>query len=450
MKSKQIIIFFIFLGMGCVKNPDFDTPKSGCVSEITANTSFDTVKNMYVDELIQIQEDLVIEGYVISSDRAGNFFGTLYLQDNPVAPTAGFQMEVDVRESHVLYPIGSKILIRLQGLYLGKSKGVFKLGGVFAAFGNPAVGRLPGSKVVEHIFKSCDEPVAMEPLPMSVEQLQGGMNNTLVVVNDIEVLEEEVGLPFAYVEEETERTLIDCADNTVKLVNSGFADFRDALLPSGSGNITAVLIKENTTPKLIVRDLGDIDFSNERCAELVTEFTSNSIFISELADPNNNTGARFVELYNAGEESLSLNGWTLRRYTNASTEVSSTIDLSQFVIGVASTLVISPNESEFETVYGFGPDVGVTTNSPADSNGDDNLELVDPFGTVIDAYGIVGEDGTGTNHEFEDGRAVRKAEVTEGSAVYTFSEWTIYNDSGNAGTINSPQNAPEDFGPGER
>ena len=70
--------------------------------------------------------------------------------------------------------------------------------------------------------------------------------------------------------------------------------------------------------------------------------------------------------------------------------------------------MISPNATEFETVYGFAPDLGVSTNSPADSNGDDSLELVDPFGTVIDVFGIVGEDGTGTNHEFEDGKAVRK------------------------------------------
>lgn len=92
----------------------------------------------------------------------------------------------------------------------------------------------------------------------------------------------------------------------------------------------------------------------------------------------------------------------------------------------------------------------VSNHSPADSNGDDNLELVDPFGTVIDVFGIVGEDGTGTNHEFEDGRAVRNAEINRAKALYTFSEWTIYNDSGDSGTIKLAQNAPADFMPGKR
>ncbi|WP_345968633.1 lamin tail domain-containing protein [Arenibacter algicola] len=180
------------------------------------------------------------------------------------------------------------------------------------------------------------------------------------------------------------------------------------------------------------------------------EFTSTKIFISELADPDNNVGARFVELYNSDSEPLDLKGWTLRRYTNDNTEISSTIDLSGFVIEGNSTFVISPNASEFEKVYGFPPSHSVSINSPADSNGDDNLELVDPFGTVIDIFGVIGEDGSGTNHEFEDGRAIRNGDVSEANPIYTPSEWTIYNDTGEAGTINEPQNAPDNFNPGIR
>ncbi|WP_421813684.1 lamin tail domain-containing protein [Flagellimonas sp.] len=214
--------------------------------------------------------------------------------------------------------------------------------------------------------------------------------------------------------------------------------------------LTAVLTRDGKTPQLVIRTLEDVDFTQERCPEIITEFTSNQIFISELADPDNNSSARFVELYNSASEPLDLNLWTLRRYTNANTELSSTIDLSGLIIGPESTLIISPNAEEFELVYGFAPDLGVSTNSPADSNGDDNLELVDPFGTIIDMFGVIGEDGSGTNHEFEDGRAVRNSNIMVGNPVYTFSEWTIFNDTGDAGTTKLPQNAPEDFTPGVR
>ena len=131
-------------------------------------------------------------------------------------------------------------------------------------------------------------------------------------------------------------------------------------------------------------------------------------------------------------------------------QISSTVDLTGFSISPQSTFVISPNEQEFELIYGFIPDLAAGTNSPADSNGDDNLELVDPFGTIIDVFGVPGQDGTGTNHEFEDGRAVRNSNIMQANPMYTFSEWTVFNDSGGAGTTNQPQNAPEDFDPGIR
>jgi hypothetical protein len=210
------------------------------------------------------------------------------------------------------------------------------------------------------------------------------------------------------------------------------------------------LLRNNDDLQLVLRDLDDIDLQNERCADLIDEYTSNAVFFSELADPNNDSDARFVEIYNADLETLSLKGWMIRRYTNANTVLSSTIDLTGYVIGPESTLVISPNAAVFEAVFGFAPDLSVGGNSPADSNGDDNLQLVDPFGTVIDTFGIVGEDGSGTNHEFEDGRAVRKSEILMANPTYAFTEWEIFNDTGGSGTTNLPQNAPEDFTPGVR
>ena len=250
--------------------------------------------------------------------------------------------------------------------------------------------------------------------------------------------------------EETSLILNDCSGNELIVLNSGFSDFQSVLIPENNGSITGVLLKDRNDFQLAIRSLADVDFTMDRCEEEITTFTSNNIIISEIADPNNNSGARFIELYNSSNEVLDLNGWSLRRYTNANTEISSEIDLTGLIILGESTLVISPNAEEFELVYGFPADLAVSTNSPADSNGDDNLELVDPFGTVIDVFGIIGEDGSGTNHEFEDGKAVRNLEISSANPIYTFSEWSIFNDTGGAGTTNLPQNAPEDFTPGSR
>ena len=442
-----IVLFFIGV-LSCAPKQEFDTITDTCEARVEANATFAQIKELYQGELLQIQQEWIIEGYVVSSDRMGNFFSVLHFQDDTVNPTEGFQIEIDLFESHVLFGPGQKILIKTKGLYLGKRKGVYALGGTFAGFGSTSVGRLPALKIPEHIFRSCEDVVPIQPKQLAVNEVDSTMTNTLVKLQGMQFLEDDVGKPYAEPEEETERVLEDCDGNQIVLLNSGYADFQAEVIPEGNGNVTGVLLQENDNFMLAIRDLDDVDFPGERCAD--PRQTTTQLFFSELADPDNNSSARFVELYNAGSEALNLEGWTIRRYTNANTEVSSTIDLTGFEIGAESTFVIAPNAEEFELVYGFPPDMGVGTNSPADSNGDDNLELVDPFGTIMDVFGVPGEDGSGTNHEFEDGRAVRNMNVLEANPVYTFSEWTLFNDTGNSGTINQPQHAPEDFSPGQR
>ena len=434
----------------CVKNREFDAPDIECSDAEYAFISLSELKNMYNGETIQIQEELVISGYVISSDKDGNFFNTIHFQDEPSNPLGGMKIELELRDAHLFFNVGQQIIIKLKGLYLGESKGIYKIGGVFTSFGNRSVGRLPKNVVFDHILASCKEYVGIEPTSVAISELNEAMLNTLVVVTDVEIKQEELGEPFAIKEEETLRTLVDCGDNELVIVNSGYADFQAEILPDKMGTATGILTQDNNQYQLILRSVEDLLFNQERCEELIDEFTSASIFISEISDPNNNAGARFVELYNASEETLSLKGWRLERYTNDNIEVSSSIDLSEYIIEGNGLLVISPNAEEFKNVYGFESNISVSTNSPADSNGDDTIVLVDPFGDIIDIFGVIGEDGSNTDHEFEDGAAVRKLGVVSGNSIFTTSEWTIYNDTGDAGTINQPQNAPLDFSPGVR
>lgn len=448
---ERVFYFLILLQvLGCVNSRNFDGLESSCETQLKANTTYAQLKELYQGETLQIQEDLVIEGYINSSDSANNFFGVLYFQNNPDNPTDALFIEIDVRDSHLFYQLGDKVLIKLKGLYLGYTRGNYKLGGVFTSFGSTSVGRLPYNAVFQHILIACDSKNSITPILTSIPELREEMINTLVKLESMEFSMEYLDQPFAEKEEETERILLDCDDNELIMLNSGYSDFQADLIPDLRGSITGVLTKEGEDYKLIVRDLGDIEFTQNRCEDLVDEFTSDQFFFSELADPENNLGARFIELYNSSAEPLSLKGWQILRYTNANTDVSSLIDLSGYTIDGKSTLVISPNSEIFEQIYGFSPDISVGTNSPADSNGDDNLQLVDPFGTVIDVFGVPGEDGSGTNHEFEDGRAIRRPEVTGGASEFQFSQWEIYNDTGEAGTMNQPQLAPDDFTPGIR
>ncbi|MEN1784152.1 MAG: DUF5689 domain-containing protein, partial [Bacteroidota bacterium] len=406
MKWRFLLFGIAVAAISCATN-EFETPNGPCAADLKANTSFGAVKALYKGGIVQVQDDLILEGYVVSSDHAGNFYNVLHLQNKPIDATAGLQLEIDLRDSYLRFPEGCKVFVKLKGLYLGQRKGSYVLGGAFTAFGAITVGRLPALAVGNHLFTSCDDPVAMQPTFINLHELDTSKISTLVAFEGLEVVTQELDSTFALAKHETERTLVNCLDDTLTLFNSGYSDFQAQQMPKGKGVVKGVLLQENGHYFLTIRDLNDIDMHGARCAEVITEFTSTEVFFSELADPDNNTGARFVELYNAGNTPIDLNKWSIRRYTNDNTDVSATIDLSGLHINSHSALVIASDPVEFEQVYGFTPHSSAGKNSPADSNGDDNLELVDPFGEVIDVFGIVGEDGSGTNHEFEDGRAFR-------------------------------------------
>ncbi len=451
LKTFRILpILVMVILVSCIRSDDWEASSSTCNPNIKANTTIQNVYDLYQGSTIKILEDLVVEGYVISSDESGNLFNTIHVQDKASNPTTGIQIELDLRDSYLRFSPGDKVYIHLKGLYLGRTKAIFKLGSAYTSFGNLIVGRIPTHAIGKHIEKNCDKEPVIAPFVTTIEELEFQNANTLIKIENIEFSEEELGESYAVAEEMTKRVLMDCNDQQLLLLNSGYADFSQELLPAGMGSITGIYYPENEAPQLIVRSTADLNFNKERCKDLITEFTSDLVFISELADPDNASTARFVELFYSGNDSLSLKGWHLDRYTNDNTTLGSTLDLSNRTIYSGQTLVLAANAESFEQIYGFAPDLEAGLNSPADSNGDDNLVLVDPFGNVIDVFGVVGEDGSGTNHEFEDGRAVRNALIQRGNAVYSFSEWTLYNDTGGAGTINQPQTAPQDFSPGIR
>ena len=155
------------------------------------------------------------------------------------------------------------------------------------------------------------------------------------------------------------------------------------------------------------------------------------LIITEIADPNDNAAARYVEIYNVSNVPVDLTDWEIRRWTNGNAGPQGTgIDLtSAGSLGPNSFVLIAANAAEFLTVYGVTADIDAGTAGAADSNGDDQIAIFDAADNTIDIFGVPGEDGTGTCHEFEDGRAERIATVSASNPVWDESEWNVWADS---------------------
>ncbi|MBE77061.1 MAG: hypothetical protein CMG41_04920 [Candidatus Marinimicrobia bacterium] len=169
---------------------------------------------------------------------------------------------------------------------------------------------------------------------------------------------------------------------------------------------------------------------------------SAQVFITEITDPqNSSTAGRYVELYNSGSADVDLSsGWSLQRWTNGNADPQTPKDLTG-TIPAGGFYIICNDDAKFSATYGFDASQDIGTGGPADSNGDDNIALLDATGTIVDMFGVPGEQGSASNgHSFEDGRAERIATVTSGSPTWDAAEWDIDNDSGGGdGNLYAPE-----------
>jgi lamin tail-like protein/type IX secretion system substrate protein len=186
---------------------------------------------------------------------------------------------------------------------------------------------------------------------------------------------------------------------------------------------------------------------------MLTGVAMGDVFMTELADPNNNADARFIELYNNGVSSVDFtegSGWKINKYTNGSATVSTTLNLTG-TITAGGFYVIAYNvlAGTFASVYGQSADqLDAVSNGVAGSNGDDTIELVNGSGTVVDFYGVQPHaDLSSSVWEYEDGRAERANGATTGKNPPVDADWNTWSD-GSGGDVVETQDAPGDFDPG--
>ena len=153
------------------------------------------------------------------------------------------------------------------------------------------------------------------------------------------------------------------------------------------------------------------------------------MIISEVCDHQTNYKAKFIEITNASMESQNIKDWEIRRYSNGSSTGYSLV-FGDITLASGESLVATYSAAEFKVVFGdLSPNlVGSTQIS---GNGDDVYELFDTV-QVVDIYGEVGVNGSGTAWDYLDAVAKRLPPVVTGTTVWDANEWVITSGDGDA------------------
>ncbi len=91
---------------------------------MTSNTTILELKAMYNKEPVKIQKDIVIKGQVVSEDRSGNVYKSLYIQDE----TGGIELKLGKSGLYNDYKLGQWVYVKCSGLTLGAYNGMLQLG----------------------------------------------------------------------------------------------------------------------------------------------------------------------------------------------------------------------------------------------------------------------------------------------------------------------------------
>ncbi len=289
LKTALSIVFATATLASCVHNDDWDTPPINCENKFAAPTISlkDFIAMAPASGTIKFPDgegvtDVIIDGYVVSSDEHGNFYKTISFQDAPSNPTAGMQIEVDKSGNFADYPVGTHIRIRVNGLVLGLDRGTVKLGAVDPSF---AIGRIPGVLVSKYISGVCNgntlDIQEITPLPLAslTEAKDPKYLNMLVSVPNVQFpigllvpeADRKTYLEYANgIAADTDRTIEDATGGSALIRNSAFVTFGKTKLPIESGTLTFVVSRFMSNPnsnpswQMYIRSLDDVNFTQQR------------------------------------------------------------------------------------------------------------------------------------------------------------------------------------------
>ena len=204
---------------------------------------------------VRIEQPIVVAGRVTSSDRAGNFYRRLVVEDEGVALTIKARLD----GLHNAYPEGMWLTVSMEGLVAERQYGILHIGSEGSETGYLTADYIPSKAALdEHLFPSSDI-LPITPYDLQLDQLTPSMAGRLVRIGGLaldaeERLEEEVEVWSG------EHRFYGADSLYVDCYVRPYADFADCPIPDTNISLTGILEYNNDNYTLVPRDAEDLDF----------------------------------------------------------------------------------------------------------------------------------------------------------------------------------------------
>ena len=261
MKQSIFILFLFFACMiFCKKNLQISDEIAP--NNLTENISIKSVLSVHqFGSYEQINQDYVIKGVVISNDKENNFYKSIVIQDE----TAGVSISVDASNLNNEYPVGTVLYIKLNGLWIGDYGRLIQIGASVDTVRKLLIA-IPQPLFAKYFYKT-DSIIIPQPIVVTWEQLNDSLQSRLIQINQVEFLATDTSKTFAdyWNELSASRNLRFCKGGNIYVRTSGYANFASEKIPAGNGTIQGIYSVYKTDKQLILRDLNDLQFFNNRC-----------------------------------------------------------------------------------------------------------------------------------------------------------------------------------------
>ncbi len=272
-----------------------------------------SLKNLFVqDRATEITSNLVVKGFVTSSDAEGNYYKEFYIQDKKENPEAAIKITTELTNTHTKYNVGREVYINLKGLYVGEVRsgdGVIAIGG--SKNEDNEIENLSTFQTKNQVLRTKDSKVLV-PLELELAEISNGHIGIYTKLKNVQFPQSLSGKTFVESSNQfdTQRTLETCFGfgyTNFILETSAFASFKFELLPSGSGSISGIISKTYNGSNLVLtlNNTNDIQMEQLRCSPLnIDDFVI--LFEQDFDEGKDNTDFDFPDWINYAEKGRQL------------------------------------------------------------------------------------------------------------------------------------------------